>query len=90
MNTSQIQTLLQNLFQQDSRWPHTQRRIIFWYDPDGQFVSIFEELEINDVKKIQLGDTPFTLKYRLLIEEPEQNFLLYAPFLNRNPKKTGS
>lgn len=87
MNTSQIQTLLQNLFQQDSRWPHTQRRIIFWYDPDGQFVSIFEELEINDVKKIQLGDTPFTLKYRLLIEEPEQNFLLYAPFPQPEPQE---
>ena len=85
MNTSQIQTLLQNLFQQDFHCPHTQRRIIFWYDPDGQFVSIFEELEINDVKKIQLGDTPFTLKYRLLIAEPEQNFLLYAPFPQLKP-----
>ncbi|KRH98271.1 BREX-1 system phosphatase PglZ type A [Cylindrospermopsis sp. CR12] len=86
MNITRIKNLLQNLFQEDSRWPHHQRRVVFWYDPDGQFVSIFEELEINDVKKIQLGDTPFTLKYRLFIEEPEQNFLLYAPFPPPEPQ----
>jgi uncharacterized protein (TIGR02687 family) len=80
MNTDRIQSTLQILFQDQTRWPHPHRRLIFWYDPEGQFQDTFNELELPAIEKLTLGDTPFTAKHRLLIQQPEQNFLLYAPF----------
>jgi uncharacterized protein (TIGR02687 family) len=86
MNTDRIQTTLQQRFQTDSLWPHPHRRLIFWYDADRQFQDTFNELDIPNVAKLTLGDTPFTTKYHLLIEAPQQNFLLYAPFPEPDPQ----
>jgi len=86
MNTDRIQTTLQHRFQDDRIWPHPHRRLIFWYDPDRQFQDTFNELDIPNVAKLTLGDTPFTTKYHLLIEAPQQNFLLYAPFPEPDPQ----
>ena len=80
MNTDRIQSTLQTLFQDQTRWPHPHRRLIFWYDPEGQFQDTFNELELPAIEKLTLGDTPFTTKHWLLIQQPEQDFLLYAPF----------
>ena len=86
MNTDRIQTTLQQRFQNDSLWPHPYRRLIFWYDADRQFQDTFNDLDIPNVAKLTLGDTPFTTKYHLLIEAPQQNFLLYAPFPEPDPQ----
>jgi uncharacterized protein (TIGR02687 family) len=80
MNTTRIQTTLQTLFQDDTRWVHPCRRLIFWYDPEAQFQDTFNDLHLPEVEKLILGDTPFTTKYQLLIQQPQQAFLLYAPF----------
>lgn len=80
MNLERIQDSLKKLFTDDSRWPHRGRRLIFWYDADGQFQDTFNDLQIPKVEKLQLADIPFTTKHRLLIQQPSQNFLLYAPF----------
>jgi uncharacterized protein (TIGR02687 family) len=87
MSTNRIQNTIQNIFQDSARWSHSQRRIVFWYDPDRQFSSDFDQLQIADVEKIQLADNPFTVKYRLLVEYPQQNFLLYAPFAEPHPQE---
>ncbi|MDF0553363.1 BREX-1 system phosphatase PglZ type A [Kamptonema sp. UHCC 0994] len=80
MNTTRIQSSILTLFQDDNRWSHPGRRVVFWYDSDGQFTDAFNELQLDGIKKLQLGDTPFTVKHHLFIEQPEQPFLLYAPF----------
>jgi uncharacterized protein (TIGR02687 family) len=80
MNPDRIQNTLTSLFDDDSRWPHQGRKLVFWYDTDGQFQDTYDELNLDGVEKIQLDDTPFTLKHRLLIEHPNQPCLLYAPF----------
>lgn len=85
MSLNRIQNNLQTLFTDDRRWPHNGRRLVFWYDADGQFQESFDELNLEGIEKIQLADTPFYTKYRLLIEDPEQNFLLYAPFAEPAP-----
>jgi hypothetical protein len=85
MNRDRIQTSLQAIFQDDARWPHKGRRIVFWYDPDGQFRPDFEALDLPGITPFTLGDTPFTTKHQLLIEAPEQSFLLYAPFAEPSP-----
>ncbi len=80
MNTDRIQKSLESIFQDSARWSHSGRRVVFWYDPDQQFTNTFNELHLESVEKLQLADTPFTTKYRLLIQQPTQNFLLYLPF----------
>lgn len=70
MNITRIQTTLQALFQDESRWAHPGQRVVFWYDPDQQFQDTFAELQLEDIEKLQLDDTPFTIKYRLLIQQP--------------------
>jgi len=86
MNINRIQPTLQNLFQDDSRWAHRGQRVVFWYDPDQQFQDTFADLALDGVEKLQLNDTPFTVKHRLLIEQPQQAFLLYAPFPEPDPQ----
>lgn len=86
MDITRIQTTLQTLFQDDSRWTHQGQRVVFWYDPDQQFQDTFTELQLNGIEKLQLNDTPFTIKHRLLIEQPNQAFLLYAPFPEPEPQ----
>ena len=79
MNTARIQSTLENLFEDSTRWLHSGRRVVFWYDSGKQFTSTFNELQLEGVEKLQLADNPFTTKYRLLIQQPSQNFLLYIP-----------
>jgi uncharacterized protein (TIGR02687 family) len=86
VNTARIQNTLENLFQDSARWLHSGRRVVFWYDPDEQFTSTFHELQIEGVEKLQLADNPFTTKYRLLIQQPNQNFLLYLPLSEPAPQ----
>jgi uncharacterized protein (TIGR02687 family) len=77
---NRIQTILETLFNDDRRWPHDGRRIIFWYDADGQFQETFDELAIEGIEKLLLNRNPFHAKYRLLVQSPNENFLVYAPY----------
>ncbi|MDZ8259431.1 BREX-1 system phosphatase PglZ type A [Nostoc sp. ChiQUE01b] len=87
MNTTRIQNTLETLFQDSARWLHPGRRVVFWYDPEQQFTSSFNELQLEGVEKLQLADTAFTVKYHLLVEQPTQAFLLYAPFPEPAPQE---
>ncbi|MEM1392428.1 MAG: BREX-1 system phosphatase PglZ type A [Cyanobacteria bacterium P01_H01_bin.150] len=86
MDTTRIQNTIKNLFQDSARWSHSERRVVFWYDAEQQFTNAFDELQIEDVEKLQLTDNPFTTKYRLFIEQPTQNFLLYLPVPEPEPE----
>jgi len=52
-------------------------RIVFWYDAKKELRGEFEALELSEIKKRELTNNEFGLKYRLLREEPQQKFLLY-------------
>ncbi len=54
-----------------------QYRIVFWYDDKRTLREDFEALELSGVTKLEIADNEFTLKYRLLREEPKTKFLLY-------------
>ena len=66
---SNIQDPLTRLFKK--------HRIIFWYDTNKELRSDFESVELPGVEKIELINNEFTVKYRILREESETNFLLY-------------
>ena len=52
-------------------------RIVFWYDPTHEFHQAFEGLTLDGVEKIEMANTEFAVKHRILREEPKQRFLLY-------------
>lgn len=53
------------------------QRIVFWYDADKELRSDFEAVELPGVNKIELANNEFAVKYRLLREAPDNQFLLY-------------
>ncbi|MET4016638.1 BREX-1 system phosphatase PglZ type A [Bradyrhizobium sp. S3.2.12] len=52
-------------------------RIVFWYDPAHEFRQMFEGLVLDGVEKIEVANTEFAVKHRILREEPKRRFLIY-------------
>lgn len=52
-------------------------RIVFWYDAKQELRSEFEGLDLPGVEKLELANNEFGIKYRMLRDQPEQQFLLY-------------
>ena len=52
-------------------------RVVFWYDPTREFREAFEGLALDGVEKIEVDNTEFAVKHRILREAPKQRFLLY-------------
>ncbi|WP_221091548.1 BREX-1 system phosphatase PglZ type A [Deinococcus aquaedulcis] len=65
--------------QDDRRWAHSGRRLVFWYDPEGEFQEEVGSLDLGGTEILPLGGAPFALKRRLVLEEPQTPFVLYAP-----------
>jgi uncharacterized protein (TIGR02687 family) len=55
-------------------------RIVIWYDGDQNFIDEFNELVIPGIVKLTIDKNEFALKYRMLIKQPSDKFLLFAPF----------
>lgn len=56
------------------------RRIIFWHDPDREFVDAVDELNIEGVKLLKLtGTNNFYAKMLLSETDTESNYLVYNP-----------
>lgn len=53
------------------------KRIVFWYDKTGEFKEDYANIELEGVKKVEISENEFALKYHLLKIEPNQKFLLY-------------
>lgn len=58
------------------RWLET-RRIVFWHDPDGQYAAELDGLALAGVETIRVANDEFSVKNRLLHDEPEGTFLVY-------------
>lgn len=57
------------------------RNIIFWYDSDREFEIFINDFSFDNTKVVSLnGHNSFKVKYMIEIEDPESNFLVYAPF----------
>ena len=54
-----------------------EHRIIFWYDSKQELLHEFESLEEEGFEKMQVNGNEFEVKYRLQIQQPTTNFLLY-------------
>lgn len=66
---SKVEQNLKKLFEK--------HRIILWYDPEQNFEEQFQELSVAGVEKLLVENNEFALKHRMLIKQPEQNFLVF-------------
>lgn len=57
------------------------RKLIFWYDVNGDFTEDVDTLELKNAKVYHLRqDNQFYTKYFLEYEDTVNNYLIYAPF----------
>ena len=55
------------------------QQLVFWNDPDSEFITEVDALDISGVKLLRLDQTP-ALKAKVLLEqEPHSRWLVYAP-----------
>lgn len=75
LNLKQIEDKLNLEFSGDSR------KLIFWYDDNGEFVEDIENLDLDNAKIHYLTSTNlFYTKVLLEREDTKTNYLIYAPF----------
>jgi uncharacterized protein (TIGR02687 family) len=81
MNKDQItQTLTQT-------FANTDRRVVFWYDPDRSFDTDVNELALDGVVIWRLDEHgPLATKLEVERSQPEAQFLIYAPFERPAPQ----
>lgn len=78
MELERIKKNLENRFSADLK-AGEKRKIIFWYDTEGQFADLIEELQLENAKLHRLMDSNyFCTKYLLEVEDTESNYLIYA------------
>ena len=57
------------------------RRIVFWYDEDGEFQDRLDEITLNNAKLLILtGTNNFSVKKLLTVDDTTSNYLVYRPF----------
>src|SRR5574344_1727432 len=64
-----LQSALEKTFQQ--------HRLVFWYDDKAEMSELFESIQIPGIEKLKITNNEFTLKHKLLVEQPKQRFLIY-------------
>ena len=62
--------------------PHLERRfadyrIVFWHDPEGQYGSELDTLDLPGVCTVRIAGDEFAVKNRLLHDQPTDKFLIY-------------
>ena len=66
---SKIAQALQKMFDK--------HRIVFWYDEKKELRSDYDNLNLDDVVKLEIQNNELTIKYHILREKPLQKFLVY-------------
>lgn len=56
---------------------YEKHRILIWYDEKEEVRADFEAVNLKGVEKVEIQNNEFGLKYRVLRQAPEQQFLLY-------------
>lgn len=86
INVQQIEEKLNQRFPDYGR-----RRIIFWFDPNQDFLEEIDSLVIQNAKIYHLeNDAQFKAKRLLEFEDTESNYLVYAPFTRWDDKDEDS
>lgn len=64
------------------------RRIVFWYDEDGEFQDRLDEVTLNNAKLLALtGTNNFAVKKLLSVDDTTNNYLVYCPLSYEKPEE---
>ena len=64
------------------------RRIVFWYDEDGEFQDRLDEVTLNNAKLLALtGTNNFAVKKLLSVDDTTSNYLIYCPLSYEKPEE---
>jgi uncharacterized protein (TIGR02687 family) len=59
-----------------------QSRLVFWYDPELSFQEELSQLSLDDTVILDMGqESVLEVKKRIELDQPEQPFLLYFPYI---------
>ena len=79
LNLSEIEKKLNDVFSSDVF--SSGERLVFWYDTTGAFEDSVDDLKLGQVKVLHLTDrNAFRAKITLEHDDPESQYLVYAPF----------
>ena len=74
MDVAQITDALDQVFNDE------QVRVVFWNDPDGEFVESLADIELEGVEVLKLDEVgALEAKVRIEQEDPAGRYLLYSP-----------
>ena len=63
------------------------RRIVFWYDEDGEFQDRLDEITLNNAKLLVLtGTNNFDVKKLLSVDDTTNDYLVYCPLPYEKPE----
>ncbi|WP_298255586.1 BREX-1 system phosphatase PglZ type A [uncultured Arthrobacter sp.] len=62
--------------------PHLERRfetqrVVFWHDPEGEYTADLDTLGLEGVQTVRVNNDEYTVKNRVLHQEPKAKFLVY-------------
>lgn len=62
--------------------PHLERRfvdhrVVFWHDPEGQYASDLDSLNLHGVTTLRVANDEYGIKRRILHDQPKDKFLVY-------------
>ncbi len=77
--TSRISSALRRLLDK--------HRIVFWYDDKQELKQEFDALELPKVEKIEINNNEFSIKHKVLREQPKQQFVIYKQGQQPEPVK---
>ncbi len=82
MNIEKIEQNLQRIFHEEGH------RLVFWFDPEQEFVESVSELELDTVNVLHLDSWgSLELKIKLERKDTTGRYLLYAPFAEPEPEQ---
>ena len=68
-SVEQINKALNRLF--------SKHRIVFWFDDKDELRKDFDAVDLDGVEIIEITDNEFSIKWRVLREQPKQKFLMF-------------
>lgn len=55
-------------------------RLVFWYDDNATMREEYDAISLDGVTNIEVQNDEFSVKYRVMRQEPKQKFLLYFAY----------
>ena len=57
----------------------SRKRVVLWYDPNGEWASEFDDYQSGQVEKLRVEGNEFSVKVVISRAPLDQRFLLYIP-----------